>query len=272
MKMDLMTLLGWTVGLGAIGWVLDQGGTTHFFLNIRAIVLVFGGTIGATLITYPWNTLKRLPMSIIHFMFPGRRESADSMMTRLLTLANRARRTSMESLEADMRGTRDQFLANGLKMIADGLPPNLVRSNLEKEIYFIRLRHSEISNVFRNMATYAPIFGLLGTLVGVVEVMMNLTDPRTMGMHMAVAMTATFYGIFGANFLFLPIAGKLQSYSELELFLKEVMIEGILSIQRQEVPAILARRLESYLNRRNRSKIGNPSGTPHEASSKRDVA
>src|SRR6185295_2121962 len=156
----------------------------------------------------------------------------------------------MESLELDVRGTRDQFLSNGLKMIADGLSPNVVRGNLEKEIHFIRLRHGEISNVFRNMATYAPIFGLLGKLVGVVEVMMNLTDPRTMGMHMAVAMTATFYGIFGANFLFLPVAGKLQSYSEQELFLKEVIIEGILSIQRQEVPAILSRRLQAYLNHR----------------------
>ena len=155
----------------------------------------------------------------------------------------------MGSLEEDMRKAKDQFLANGLKMIADGLPANLIRSNLEKEIHFIRLRHSEMANVFRNMATYSPIFGLLGTLVGVVEVLLNLTDPRTMGSRMAVAMTATFYGIFGANFLFLPISGKLQSYSEQELFLKEVMIEGILSIQRQEVPSILARRLQAYLNR-----------------------
>jgi chemotaxis protein MotA len=253
--MDLMTLLGWVVGLGSIAWVLRQGGAVNFFLNYRAIVLVFGGTLGATLITYPWQTLKRVPRSLLLFLFPGRRESADSVMSRLLALSSRARRSSMESLEMDMRQTHDFFLANGLKMIADGLPAAAIRNNLEKEIYFIRLRHNEISNVFRNMATYAPIFGLLGTLVGVVEVMLNLTDPRTMGIHMAIAMTATFYGIFGANFLFLPVAGKLQAYSEQELFLKEVMIEGILSIQRQEVPAILARCLESYLNRRNRSKL-----------------
>lgn len=270
--MDLMTLLGWMIGAGAIVWVLIDGGTAQFFLNTRAMVLVFGGTLGATLITYPWTTLKRIPISLLLFLFPGRRESADSMMSRLLTLSSRARRSSMESLEMDMRATRDHFLANGLKMIADGLPANLVRSNLEKEIYFIRLRHSEVTNVFRNMATYAPIFGLLGTLVGVVEVMLNLTDPRTMGMHMAVAMTATFYGIFGANFLFLPVAGKLQSYSEQELFLKEVMIEGILSIQRQEVPAILSRRLEAYLNRRNRSKITAGKEAPAEPAEKRDVA
>jgi chemotaxis protein MotA len=250
-----MTLIGWFVGLSSIGWVLQHGMAMNFFLNTHAIILVWGGTLGSTLITYPWSVLKRVPAAMLLFVFPGRRESPDSVMTRLLNVAGRARRSSMDSLEADAREAKDSFLANGLRMIADGLPPALVRSNLEKEIHFIRLRHNEIANVFRNMASYAPIFGLLGTLVGVVEVMMNLSDPRTMGMHMAVAMTATFYGIFGANFLFLPIAGKLQSYSEEELFLKEVMIEGILSVQRQEVPAILSRRLEAYLNRRTRTRF-----------------
>lgn len=256
--MDFMTVLGWVVGLGAIGWVLRDGQTAQFFLNVRAMILVFGGTFGATLITYPWHIIKRVPRCMLLFIFPGRRESASSVMTTMLTLAGRARRTSMQSLEVDMRKMQDLFLANGLKMIDDGLPANLVRASLEKEIHFIRLRHSETTNVFRNMATYAPIFGLLGTLVGVVEVLLNLTDPRSMGMHMAVAMTATFYGIFGANFLFLPIAGKLQAYSEREIFLKEVKIEGILSIQRQEGPAILMRRLQAYLNQQKKPQLNLP--------------
>jgi chemotaxis protein MotA len=246
--MDFMTFFGWLVGLGSIGWVLTDGETFRFFYNARALVLVFGGTLGSTLITYPWSILKRVPEAVLLFVFPGRRESADSVMAGVLAVAGRARRSGMESVEIDMNGVQNRFLANGLRMIADGLPANIIRANLEKEIHFIRLRHSEVANVFRNMATYAPIFGLLGTLIGVVEVLLNLSDPRTMGMHMAVAMTATFYGIFGANFLFLPIAGKLHAYSEQELFLKEVMIEGILSIQRQEVPAILTRRLQAYLN------------------------
>jgi chemotaxis protein MotA len=253
--MDLMTVLGWIVGISSIAYVLGGEETVHFFLNIRAIVLVFGGTLGATLLTYPWIILRRTPNALLLFVFPGRRESSESVMTRILNVATRARRTSMESLENDVRASRDHFFANGLKLIADGLPANLIRANMEKELYFIRLRHQEIANVFRNMATYAPIFGLLGTLVGVVEVLLNLSDPRTMGAHMAVAMTATFYGIFGANFLFLPIAGKLQAYSEQELFLKEVMIEGVLSIHNKEVPSILARRLQAFLNQNNQAAV-----------------
>src|SRR5437016_5310494 len=112
--MDLMTILGWVVGLGSVLWVLGKGETIYFFLNVPAMVLVFGGTIGATLITYPWTILNRLPHAILLFIFPGRRESPDGVMARILNLAGRARRTSMESLENDVRATRDHFLANGL--------------------------------------------------------------------------------------------------------------------------------------------------------------
>lgn len=253
--MDIMILLGWLIGLGSILWVLNSGGTLHFFFNLHAFVLVFGGTLGSTFITYPFALLKRVPSALLLFAFPGRRASAESLMNIMLNLASRARRSSFESLENDVRSTKDHFLANGLKMIADGFTPDLIRVNLEKEIHFTQLRHSEVINLFRNMATYTPIFGLLGTLVGVVEVLLNLTDPKTMGAHMAVAMTATFYGIFGANFLFLPLAGKLQAYSDEEMFLKEVMIEGVLSIQNKEVPAILSRRLQAYLNRRSQPTL-----------------
>jgi len=270
--MDLMVFVGWFIGLGAILYVVNAGGSIAFFLNKHAIILVAGGTLGSTLITYPWSILKRIPAAMVLFVFPGRRTSADHVMARILNVAGRSRRSSMESLEADARESKDQFLANGLRMIADGLAPSIVRGNLEKEIHFTRLRHAEIANVFRNMASYAPIFGLLGTLVGVVEVMMNLSDPKSMGIHMAVAMTATFYGIFGANFLFMPIAGKLQAYSEEELFLKEVMIEGVISIQRQEVPAILSRRLEAYLNRRTRSRFPLKADAAAVPVEKRDVA
>src|SRR5882672_8989697 len=116
--MDIMTFLGWMVGIGSIAYVLGNGETLHFFFNPRAMILVFGGTLGATLITYPWSILKRVPRSLLLFMFPGRRESPDGVMAAILALAARARRTSMESIEMDMAGTMDQFLANGLKMIA----------------------------------------------------------------------------------------------------------------------------------------------------------
>src|SRR6185369_14466901 len=122
----------------------------------------------------------------------------------------------------------------------------ILRNNMIKEIRFSRDRHIQIANVFRSAASYAPIFGLLGTLVGVVQVLMTLTDPKTIGSSMAVAMTATFYGIFGANFLFLPVAGKLNVYAQEEIFLEELIIEGVLAIHQNEVPAMVLRKLQSF--------------------------
>src|ERR1044071_2237359 len=113
--MDLMTLLGWIVGLGSIGYLLGGEQTIQFFVNPRAMILVVGGSLGGTLLTYPWTILKRTPAALLLFVFPGRRESADSVMTLILTLATRARRTSMESLESDMKGARHQFLMSGLR-------------------------------------------------------------------------------------------------------------------------------------------------------------
>ena len=161
----------------------------------------------------------------------------------------------MESLEADMPQIRIPFLATGLRMVLDGLPVEITHNNLIKEIRFARDRHAQVSNVFRSAAAYAPIFGLLGTLVGVVQVLMTLTDPKTIGASMAVAMTATFYGIFGANFLFLPVAGKLNVYAQEEVFLEELMIEGILCIQQNEVPALTMRKLQSFAEAHKRDQL-----------------
>jgi chemotaxis protein MotA len=112
----------------------------------------------------------------------------------------------------------------------------------------------QITAIFRSAGTYAPIFGLLGTLIGVVQVLRNLTDPTSMGASMAIAMTASFYGIFSANFLFLPIAAKLNFHSEEELLLKELIAKGVSSLQRGDIPLVVSKKLEAYLSYRLRVK------------------
>ena len=122
-----------------------------------------------------------------------------------------------------------------------------MRENLNKEIHFTRERHEEVGGIFRIMGTYSPVFGLLGTLIGVVQVLKNLSDPKSLGASMAIAVTTTFYGIFGANFIFLPICTKLQVLSERELLLKEVAIEGILALQNGDIPLVVSQKLKAYL-------------------------
>ncbi len=258
--MDWMTPLGYLIGLGAVGFVLVRGQSMGLIFNLHAVILVYGGTIGATLLSYPENIILQAIRAVRVFLFPGNRPGANMIIRELIRLADKSRRQGVESLEEDIRQNTTPFLANGLRMILDGMPMDIIRSNLVKEIRFARDRHAQVANVFRSMASYAPIFGLLGTLVGVVQVLVTLTDPKTIGASMAIAMTATFYGIFGANFLFLPIAGKLNVYAQEEVFLEELMIEGILSIQQNEVPALLTRKLQSFAeaHKRERLQVGVP--------------
>jgi chemotaxis protein MotA len=252
--MDLMTLLGLVIGLGSVYIVMSRGGIVNLLLNPFAALLVFGGTVGAILITYPWKVLKQAPRAMMFMVFPSRRETPKKVIDTIVHLSEVSRRSGIDALGGEISAINDRFLADGIQMLLDALSPDIVRENLEKEIIFTRRRHQQVIGVFRTMGTYSPIFGLLGTLIGVVQVLKNLADPKTMGASMAIAVTTTFYGIFGTNFIFLPIAGKLTSYSEEELLLKEVVIEGILSIQANDVPVIVSRKLQAFLSYRLREK------------------
>lgn len=245
--MDIMTVSGLLIGGAAIYYTMYVGGVVGLLLNLPAAILVYGGTLGATLVTYPFNIIKRVPKAMMLVLFPPKRYTPQYMMGMLLRLAEKAKKSGVDSLEAEFPTLKDPFLEDGLQAVLDGLDPTVVRENLEKEIVFLRRRHSQVTAVFKSMGAYAPIFGLLGTLIGVVQVLQNLTDPTSIGSSMAVAVTTTFYGIFGTNFLFLPTAGKLAALTEQEVLLKEVAIEGILSIQAGDIPLIVSRKLHSYL-------------------------
>ena len=133
-------------------------------------------------------------------------------------------------------------------MLVDGLEYDVVKERCERDVSATQQRHDQVSGIFRSAGTYAPIFGLLGTLIGVVQVLRNITNPSAMGSSMAVAMTASFYGIFSANFLFLPIANKLTHYSEEELMAREIITKGILALQQGEAPWLISKRLDAYID------------------------
>jgi len=259
--MDWMTPVGYLIGLGTVGYVLVQGNSVGLILNTHAILLVFGGTLGATLISYPSSVIYQASRAVRVFLFPGARPDTTAVVRTIVRLADKARRQGLDSLEEDLPQITIPFLVHGLRLILDGVPAEIVRNNLIKEIRFARDRHAQVSNVFRSAAAYSPIFGLLGTLVGVVQVLMTLTDPKTIGASMAIAMTATFYGIFSANFLFLPIAGKLNVYSQEEVFLEELIIEGIQCLQLNEVPALTLRKLQSFADAHKQDQLQNLSGS-----------
>jgi chemotaxis protein MotA len=252
--MDFMTLLGLLCGGGAIYYVLYHGGMLGLILNMEAFILIFGGTAGSVFISYPWKVIKTVPRALMMMVFPPRKSTYSQLILTFVHLAEKARRDGLDSLQSELTGAKHHFLRDGLQMILDGLEPDVVKERLEREILLTRQRHMQITAIFRSAGTYAPIFGLLGTLIGVVQVLRNLTDPTSMGASMAIAMTASFYGIFSANFLFLPIAAKLNFHSEEELLLKELIAKGVSSLQRGDIPLVVSKKLEAYLSYRLRVK------------------
>lgn len=252
--LDLLTLFGFSLGLGAVYLVMYWGGTSHLLWNRNAAVLVFGGTFASMLISSQLETVLRLPRALVIVLFKKKTYEPQEIIGMMVNFAEKALRTGVDSLGEDVEGIKDRFLADGIGMVIDGLSPEIVRENLLKEITFIRKRHYHVSNVIRSMGTYSPIFGLLATLLGVVQVLKSISDPKSLGTSMAIAVTGTFYGIASANFLYLPIANKLDAHTDSELLVKEVMIEGILSIQAGEMPIIVGKKLRAFLAPRFRNQ------------------
>jgi len=244
--MDFMTISGLAIGFAAVWYVLSTGGIIKLLFNLNAAILVFGGVLGATLITYPWYMIKRMPKCLILMFFPRRFIPASEVITVFETCSKRIRREGLTSnLIEDIPD--DKFFKEGVNLLIDGHEEEFIRDTLGNEIKYFTKRHSQNAEIFKSMGAYAPIFGLLGTLIGVVQVLRNLTDPASMGQSMAIAITTTFYGIFSTNFLFLPVAGKLDAATEKESRVYMLIVEGVLSLKRSEIPSVIRKRLQSFL-------------------------
>jgi chemotaxis protein MotA len=234
--------------------VMYWGGTSQLLWHRDAFVLVLGGTFASMLISAPVETILRLPRAMMIVFFKKKTYQPQEIINMIVGFSEKALRNGIDSLQEDLQGITDKFLSDGIGMVIDGLTPDMVRENLLKEITFIRKRHYQVSNIIRSMGTYSPIFGLLATLLGVVQVLRSISDPKSLGTSMAIAVTGTFYGIASANFIFLPIANKLDAHTDSELLAKEVMIEGVLAIQAGEMPLIIGKKLRAFLAPRHREE------------------
>jgi len=253
--MDFMTLFGGILGIGVIVFVLSAGGMLRFLLNWEAIVLIFGGTLGSIMIAYPWAALKWTKSSFVMILFPPKRPPISDLIRALVSLADIGKRNGIEAISAELNKLPHPFMADACQMMVDGVDINILRERMENDINTTRLRHQQQTNVFNSAGTFAPIFGLLGTLIGVVQVLRNISNPQMMGSSMAIAMTASFYGIFSANFIFLPIASKLGFHSDEDILSREIIAKGVLSIYDGDVPWLVSKKLEGYLSLALRRKV-----------------
>lgn len=257
--MDVGILGGLVIGFMAIvGSVLLDGGDLRAFVNLPAFLIIFGGTVGATMVTTSLKDTLRLPRLVKRAMLPGVTLQPEEVIATLVDFAQTARKEGVLALQDRVsakgpvpdsdRGV-DPFLAKGLDLVIDGADEAIVREIMQTEIHSMKIRHAKGIEIFGIMGGYAPTMGIIGTVMGLVHVLSKLGEgTNSLGQGIAVAFLATLYGIFSANVLFLPLSGNLRGKSEEEIHMREVMMEGVLGIQAGLNPHMLEQKLRSYFS------------------------
>lgn len=245
--MDLSILIGIVAGFALIVMgIVTASGQLIAFWDVASVFIVLGGTLASTLVHYPWKRVRNV-VKLLRIAMTDSEISAAQTIRLLVYFAEKARREGLLAIEDEAQNVDDEFLRNGLQLVVDGIDPELVRNMLEIELAFLEQRHQSGQGMFEHMASVAPAFGMVGTLIGLIIMLGNLDDPNVIGPGLAVALITTFYGVVVANLILMPIAGKLRLRSEEEVLIKEVMMEGILSIQAGENPAIVEQKLKAFL-------------------------
>jgi chemotaxis protein MotA len=242
--LDLATILGVLTAFALIITAVFLGGSPSSFFNGPAILIVLGGTFAVTTICFSFAEMKSTFNVIGKTLFHSTREASEAA-THVMQIAQMARRHGVLSLQDISDQTRrEPFLFKGVSMIVDGLPGDQVERILRREMAATAERHQNSASILRRAAEFSPAMGLIGTLIGLVQMLGNLEDPTTIGPSMAVALLTTFYGAILANLVFIPLASKLERNSALEETVNSIYLLGAASIGRQENP----RRLEMMLN------------------------
>ncbi|WMM26616.1 MotA/TolQ/ExbB proton channel family protein [Tissierella sp. MB52-C2] len=244
--MDITTILGLFLGIGFTVWGILQSGSLLDFWDFASVVIVLGGTVAATLLAYPLKEISTIG-KVFQKAFLHKATSANEIIDDIINLANVARKEGLLSLEEYASKLDDDFLQKGIMLIVDGTDPDLVRNILETELMFLEDRHTQGQGILESMGAFAPAFGMLGTLIGLINMLQKMEDPKSIGPNMSVALITTFYGSALANIIFLPLAQKLKVRSKSEVLIKELMIEGLLSIQAGENPRIIEEKLKTFI-------------------------
>ncbi|EYE88803.1 flagellar motor protein MotP [Fervidicella metallireducens AeB] len=258
-KNDLSTGLGLILGVIAIILGMLNGGSPKMFWDLPSVFITLFGSLFAIIINYPLSTLKKLPKSLKN-AFLDKQIQPDEIIVKFVEIAKKARREGLLSLEDDINSIDDEYLKNGMQMVVDGIEPETIREILELEINEMERRHQSSISVLKTWASFAPAFGMIGTLIGLIQMLAKLEDQSQLGKGMSVALITSFYGAVLANLIFTPLAGKLEIKSEEEANRREMMLEGILALQAGVNPRIMEDKLKTYLSPETRLKLKDVNG------------
>ena len=259
---DLGTLIGLLAGLGIILiGIIQSGGKLYWFFNLNSLLIVLGGTFAATMVNLPLRAVGNI-FNVLQNVFRGEDYDYIGIIEEIVQKAQKARKDGLLSLEADLPTMRDGFFKNGIELAINERESSRLRTFLNLEMNNISSRHVAGQEMFLYMASYAPAFGMLGTVLGLIIMMNNFSSGgggieitasydvaerfAALLSGMGLALITTFYGVFMANMIFLPIGGKLKRRSENEMMLKSIVVEGIISIHAREHPILIKEKLMTF--------------------------
>jgi len=244
--MDIATVLGIVSAFGLIIAAMVSGTGLATFVNIPSLMIVIGGTVGVVLVNFPLKEVLGLFGTVKNAFFSNKVDY-QNLIRRMVEFSSTARKQGILALERQAEQIEDEFLKRGLQMAVDGLEPGIIRSLMDKDIENVDVRHRRGADILQSFGTFAPALGLIGTLIGLVQMLKSMDDPSNIGPAMAVALITTFYGALLANLVFLPLAGKLRNRSQEELIAKEMIMEAVLSIATGENPRVVEAKLQAFL-------------------------
>lgn len=249
--MDLATIIGLIAAIGLVLSAIMQGGSLMIFIDIASMIIVFGGTAGTVLVHFPFGDVLGA-FNVARKAFFHKAQSPVDTIGKLITYAGKARKEGILSLQSVMNEIEDEFFLKGLQMAVDGQEPEALKNMLEKEIEYVIERHEKGADIFTTIAAYSPAMGMIGTLIGLVQMLQNMNDPSSIGPAMAVALLTTFYGAIIANLIASPIAGKLKLRSAREVLNKTLVTEGMKAILEGENPRLMEQRLHAFVSPKER--------------------
>ncbi|MDC7125702.1 MAG: motility protein A [Spirochaetales bacterium] len=245
--MDIATLAGLGLGMGMIIYsILGTGVSVSNFIDIGSLAMVLGGSLAAVIISNPLQRIMKVG-SYLKIVMNVQNFEVEKIITTLVKFSEKARRDGLLALEDDLEEVDDEFMKKGIQFVVDGTDPEIISSMLYSDLNQQQERHADGIKLFEDWGTLAPAFGMIGTLAGLIGMLANLDDPDSIGSGMALALITTMYGSIFANLFFIPIKNKLGDRDKEETLVKEILIEGILSIQSGDNPRILESKLISFL-------------------------
>ena len=252
-KRDISTTIGLFLGAFAIiiGMGLNNGKFNltglRLFWNLPSVFITVGGSFFTIMICYPMAAVKNIP-AMVKNAFINKNALSAEIITIFVELSKKARKSGLLAMEDDIAQIDDDFLKSGIHMVVDGLEPQTIKNIMELEIGAMEKRHAGGVNLFKSWAGYGLAYGMIGTLMGLVQMLSNLSDPSAIGPGMAKAIIASFYGSVMANFIFGPLANKLEIKSSEEVVIREMILEGVVALQEGVNPRVIEDKLKTYLS------------------------